>query len=97
MENNIEKLIEYYKNYYDGKSVLKAVWNVNSKIADVVVGNPAKQELIDRLMIELDGTENKSSLGANAILAVSLGLAKALARYYHLHLYDYIARIAGTE
>ena len=85
------------KNYYDGKSVLKAVWNVNSKIADVIVGNPAKQELIDRLMIELDGTENKSNLGANAILAVSLGLAKALARYYHLHLYDYIAKIAGTE
>ena len=83
--------------YYNGKGVLKAVWNVNSKIRDVLVGNSAKQENVDRLMIELDGTENKSSLGANAILAVSMATAKAVAKANNLHFYEYIAKIAGTE
>ena len=65
------------KNYYRGKGVLKAVWNVNSKIRDVLVGNIADPFTVDQLMLELDGTENKSSLGANAVLAVSLANAKA--------------------
>ena len=66
------------KERYDGKGVLKAVWNVNNKIADVLIGNDAtKQREIDQLMLDLDGTDNKSGLGANAMLAVSLANAKA--------------------
>lgn len=83
--------------YYGGKGVLKAVWNVNNKIGDVLVGNSADQKKVDDLMIDLDGTENKSSLGANAILAVSIANAKAVAKAKHLHFYQYIAEIAGTE
>lgn len=84
------------KHYYDGKSVLKAVWNVNSKIRDVLVENTAEQRTVDQLMLELDGTENKSGLGANAILAVSLATAKAVAKARHVHFYEYIAELAGT-
>ena len=65
---------------YNGKGVLKAVWNVNSKIRDVLVGNSSDQQLVDQMLCELDGTEDKSSLGANAILAVSIANAKANAR-----------------
>lgn len=86
------------KERYGGKGVLKAVWNVNSKINDVLAGNDASnQRQIDRLMIDLDGTENKSNLGANAILAVSLACAKAVAHAKHMRLYEYIASIAGTS
>lgn len=81
---------------YGGKGVLKAVWNVNSKIRDVLVGNSSDQKLVDEMMLELDGTENKSSLGANAILAVSLANAKANARALKLPFYQYIAELAGT-
>jgi enolase len=84
-------------SYYGGKGVTKAVWNVNSKIRDVLVGNNADQRNVDKLMCELDGTDNKSSLGANAILAVSMANAKAVAKANGLHFYEYIARIAGTE
>lgn len=84
------------KASYGGKGVLKAVWNVNSKIRDVLVGNTSDQSTVDRLMMELDGTENKSQLGANAILAVSLANAKANARARHLPFYQYIAELAGT-
>ena len=84
------------EHYYDGKSVLKAVWNVNSKIRDVLVENTADQRTVDQLMLELDGTENKSALGANAVLAVSLATAKAVAKARHMHLYEYIAELAGT-
>ena len=84
------------KNYYSGKSVLKAVWNVNNKIRDVLVENTADQRTVDQLMLELDGTENKSALGANAILAVSLATAKAVAKARHMHFYEYIAELAGT-
>jgi len=84
-------------HYYGGKSVLKAVWNVNNTIADVLVGNSADQSTVDRLMIDLDGTENKSKLGANAILAVSLATAKASAKAHRLHFYKYIAQISGTS
>ena len=82
--------------YYGGKSVLKAVWNVNSKIADVLVGNSAEQKMVDDLMLELDGTENKSNLGANAILAVSMATAKAMAKTNRMHFYEYVAELAGA-
>ena len=82
---------------YGGKGVLKAVWNVNSKIKDVLVGNSSDQGVVDRLLLDLDGTDNKSSLGANAVLAVSLATAKANARAYRLPLYRYIAELAGTS
>ena len=84
------------KDRYDGKGVLKAVWNVNSKIKDVLVGNSSDQSFVDNMMRNLDGTENKSSLGANAILAVSLANAKANARAYRLPFYRYVAELAGT-
>ena len=83
---------------YGGKGVLKAVWNVNGKIRDILVGNDAgNQQQIDQLMLELDGTENKGNLGANAILAVSLATAKAVAKAKGLNFYEYIAEMAGTE
>ncbi len=76
---------------YLGKGVLEAVNNVNSEIADTLVGFDATdQEAIDAAMIELDGTENKARLGANAILGVSLAAAKAAADYSELPLYRYI-------
>jgi len=85
------------KARYLGKGVLKAVWNVNNKIADVLIGNDASdQRKIDQLMLDLDGTENKSNLGANAILAVSLAAAKAVAHAKGLRFYEYVAEIAGT-
>lgn len=84
------------KKYYHGKSVLKAVWNVNSKIRDVLVGNSAEQKTVDHLMLDLDGTENKSKLGANATLAVSLATAKAVAKAKKLNFYEYVAELAGT-
>ena len=83
-------------NFYDGKGVLKAVWNVNGKIRDVLVGNTAKQQTVDDLMRDLDGTENKSRLGANAVLAVSLATAKAVAKAKKMHFYEYVAELAGT-
>ena len=82
---------------YNGKSVLKAIWNVNSKIRDVLVGNTADPRTVDRMMLDLDGTDNKSSLGANAILAVSLANAKANAKAAKIPFYQYVARLAGTE
>lgn len=83
--------------YYGGKGVLRAVWNVNSRIRDVLVGNTAEQRIVDQLMCEIDGTENKSSLGANAILAVSLANAKAVAKTKGLEFYEHVAELAGTE
>ena len=85
------------KEHYNGKGVLKAVWNVNNKIADVLIGNDAaNQREIDQLMLDLDGTENKSKLGANAILAVSLAAAKAVAHAKGMRFYEYVAELAGT-
>ncbi|MBQ3453129.1 phosphopyruvate hydratase [Candidatus Saccharibacteria bacterium] len=82
---------------YFGKSVLKAVWNVNSKIKDVLVDNSADPRYVDGIMLDLDGTNNKSNLGANAILAVSLANAKANARARKIPFYKYIAELAGTS
>lgn len=82
---------------FNGKGVLKAVWNINSKIKDVLVDNTSDPRMVDQLMLELDGTENKSNLGANAILAVSLANAKANARAKRIPFYRYVAELAGTE
>lgn len=82
---------------YDGKGVLKAVWSVNGKIRDILVTNSATdQRVVDQLMLDLDDTPNKSNLGANAILAVSLATAKAVANSRRIPFYQYIAEIAGT-
>lgn len=81
---------------YGGKSVLKAVWNVNSAISDVLVGNSSNPKIVDQMMIDLDGTDNKSHLGANAILAVSLANAKANAKAMRMPFYHYVAELAGT-
>jgi len=79
------------KKLYGGKSVLKAVKNVNSILAENLLGwDVADQTGIDAMMIQLDGTENKSKLGANAMLAVSLAVAKAAALEANLPLYRYI-------
>ena len=79
------------KDYYGGKSVLKAIKNVNSTIADVLLGwDVADQTGIDAMMIALDKTANKSKLGANAMLAVSMAVAKAAALEANLPLYRYI-------
>ena len=83
---------------YKGKGVLKAVDNVNNSIAPEIEGLDAiDQAYIDNLLIELDGTENKSKLGANAILGVSLALARASAEYLDIPLYQYIGGIRGRE
>ena len=82
---------------YGGKSVIKAVVNVNTTIADKLTGmNPFDQREIDETMRALDNTENKSNLGANAILAVSLAVAKAAAASHKMPLYRYVAELAGT-
>ena len=79
------------KKRFGGKGVLKAVENVNDKIYDALAGLDAEDQIeIDRTMIELDGTENKGKLGANAILAVSMAVAKAQAEEAELPLYRYL-------
>ncbi|MCX5659193.1 MAG: phosphopyruvate hydratase [Planctomycetota bacterium] len=79
------------KKFYGGKSVLKAVDNVNSQIAPALIGYDARdQETVDKVMIDLDGTENKGKLGANAILGVSLAAARASADASGLPLFRYL-------
>lgn len=75
---------------YDGKGVKRAVTNVNEIIKPAVLGRELDQMQIDRALIELDGTHNKSKLGANAILAVSLCVMKALAKVNNQELYEYL-------
>ena len=82
--------------YYGGKGVSRAVWNVNHPIRELLIGNSADQEQVDQLLCELDGTENKSKLGANAILAVSLATARAAARSQRMPFFEYVAALAGT-
>ena len=83
---------------YNGKGVLKAVENVNNIIAPRIEGFDAlEQAYIDNLLIELDGTENKSNLGANAILGVSMAVARAASEYVDLPLYQYIGGIMSRE
>jgi enolase len=90
-ENEAVELRDGDKSRYLGKGVLKAVENVNDSIAEELVGiSVFEQRLIDKIMIELDGTETKSKLGANAILGVSLAVAKAAAQEAGQPLYRYI-------
>lgn len=81
---------------YGGLGVLGAISNIEKIIKPVLIGRDArKQSEIDELMLELDGTENKSKLGANAILGVSLAVCKAAAAYEKMPLYKYISQISG--
>ena len=90
-EHEAVELRDGDKKRFLGKGVLKAVRNVNEKIQKAVIGkNPEKQEVIDQLLISLDGTENKSSLGANAILGVSLACAHAAANTKGVSLFRYL-------
>lgn len=82
------------KSVYVGKGVLKAVDNVNNIIASKIVGIPAtEQALIDKMLVEIDGTPNKAKLGANATLAVSMAVAKAAAQASNLNLYRYLGGV----
>ncbi|MGL4774315.1 MAG: phosphopyruvate hydratase [Clostridium sp.] len=82
------------KSQYLGKGVLKAVENVNDVIADELIGlNVFDQTYIDKLLIELDGTDNKGKLGANAILGVSLAIAQAASNYLGIPLYQYVGGV----
>ena len=84
------------KSRYQGKGVLKAVENVNSIIAPAIIGmDVTDQAAIDKLMIELDGTKDKSKLGANATLGVSLAVCRAAADFYGMPLYKYIGGANG--
>ena len=85
------------KKKYFGKSVLKAVGNVNNIISKKLLGKEVEltlscQKEIDKILINLDGTENKSNLGANAILGVSLAMARAISNALHISLYEFIGR-----
>ncbi len=85
------------KSRYLGKGVLKAVAAVNDKIQAALIGHDANDQVgLDKIMIDLDGTENKETLGANAILAVSLAAAKAAANDKGIPLYQHIAELNGT-
>ncbi len=93
-EHEAVELRDGDKDRYNGKGVLKAVQNVNEIIADEIIGWDSTEQLdIDRKMIELDGTENKGNLGANAILGVSLAVAKASAQALGLPLYNYLGGV----
>ncbi|MDH7489489.1 MAG: phosphopyruvate hydratase [Anaerolineae bacterium] len=84
------------KSYYGGKGVQKAVQNVNEEIADELIGwDPLDQASIDARLVELDGTPNKGRLGANAILGVSLAVAKAAAAMLDIPLYRYIGGVGA--
>ena len=85
------------KSRYLGKGVLKAVENINGPLAEALDGLPATdQALIDQVMIEVDGTENKSKMGANALLGISLATAKAAAMYTNQPLYRYLGGASAT-
>lgn len=85
-------------DHFGGKGVLRAVSNVNDDIAPALTGMDARQQaLIDQRMIDLDGTPNKARLGANAILGVSLAVARAAARGSGLHLYQYLGGPGATR
>ncbi|MDR2602485.1 MAG: phosphopyruvate hydratase [Spirochaetaceae bacterium] len=93
-EHEAVELRDGDKSRYLGKGVLKAVENVNNLIANEILGYDALNQLeIDRALIELDGTETKSKLGANAILGVSMAVAAAAAKYLDVPLYKYLGGI----
>ncbi len=93
-DGNLESLDEGVRRRYNGKGVLQAVENINTEIAATLEDFDAlDQGAVDRAMIELDGTENKSRLGANAILGVSLAVANAAAKYLDIPLYRYLGGV----
>ena len=93
-ENEALELRDNDKSRYGGKGVLKAVYNVNNVIAPALIGwSVLQQRAIDKKMLELDGTKTKSKLGANAILGISLAVAKAAANYLNIPLYRYIGGV----
>lgn len=97
-ENEAVELRDGDKKRYGGKGVLKAVENVNKLIAPKLIGaDPFKQSEIDKMMIELDGTPNKGKLGANAILGVSMAVARAASEFAKLPLYQYLGGAAATR
>ncbi|HOL49819.1 MAG TPA: phosphopyruvate hydratase [bacterium] len=97
-ENEAVELRDGDKKRYGGKGVLKAVENVNNIIAPKIIGiEPHRQAEIDQIMIELDGTPNKGHLGANAILGVSMAVAKAQAKLSGLPLYQYLGGTGATR
>jgi enolase len=96
-EHEAVELRDGDKQRYQGKGVLKAVAHVNGEIADALTNwDAADQRGLDQKMIELDGTENKGRLGANAILAVSMAAARAAATFYGLPLYRYLGGSAAN-
>ncbi len=97
-ENEAVELRDGDKARYGGKGVRKAVANVVEKIAPAVIGlDPARQAEIDELMISLDGTANKGALGANAMLGVSMAVARAAAQSAKLPLYVYLGGVGATR
>jgi len=96
-ENEAVELRDGDKKRYNGKGVLKAVSNVNNIIAQKLIGmDPSEQATIDKLMIELDGTKNKGKFGANAILGVSMAVAKVSAIAAGIPLYRYLGGVGAT-
>jgi enolase len=96
-EHEAVELRDGDKSRYVGKGVLKAVENVNTIIGPALIGEDAsRQNDLDARMIELDGTENKGKLGANAILAVSMAAARATAEFYDLPLYRYLGGVNAS-
>ena len=86
------------KKRYNGKGVLKAVNNVNKVISKKLIGKDCrKQREIDNILVELDGTENKSRLGANAILAVSMAVCKAASSCSGKRYYEYIQKLSNSK
>ena len=86
------------KNRFGGKGVLKAIGNVNSVLGPAILGkDETQQEALDQIMLDLDGTPNKVNMGANAILTVSLALAKAGAAAKKVPLYQHFADLAGNK
>lgn len=97
-ENEALELRDDDAKRYAGKGVLKAVANVSEKIAPALIGIAAhEQSKIDRIMIDIDGTENKSKLGANAILGVSMAVARAAALAHKLPLYKYLGGVGARR
>ena len=96
-EHEAVELRDGDKKRYVGKGVLKAVENVNGEIADALCGtDAAEQRALDQKMIELDGTENKARLGANALLAVSMAASRAAASAHHAPLYRYLGGLGAS-
>lgn len=89
-ENEAVELRDNDQMRYHGKGVIKAVNNVNTIIKDALVGLEINQEKIDKILIDLDGTANKSKLGANSILSVSICILKALAKMQNKEVYEYL-------